>query len=325
MTSRRAGERPDAGVAELELDSSPSRRSAATLSTEEAVALAGLMFMFVVTAAWWALALWPVSNAPFWLERTRYVCFGVGGSGLPDAGGWIGLIAGPLGMLTILLVGYRSSFGTLLVRARTSVPIAAVFAVLALGTLALVGGAGARVMLDTGAVYAQSDDGLPPDTYPRLDWDTPPLELLAHDGAVRSLASLGGRPVIVTFAYAHCSTICPLIIRDALDAQRALRADGIPAAVLVVTLDPWRDTPSRLKDMAASWGFEDGHAWLLGGSVSDVESTLDAWRVPRQRDPLNGEVTHPSLAYIVDVDGTLAYASNGGAAALASLVQRLVQ
>ena len=45
-----------------------------------------------------------------------------------------------------------------------------------------------------------------------------------------------GRPVLVTFAYAHCDTICPLVVGDVLAAQRQL-TDRSPA-VVVVTLDP---------------------------------------------------------------------------------------
>ena len=64
---------------------------------EECYAAGGLLLILLATAAWWALAFWPGGGeAPDWLVRTRYVCFGVrGGSGLPDAGGWINLVVNP--------------------------------------------------------------------------------------------------------------------------------------------------------------------------------------------------------------------------------------
>jgi cytochrome oxidase Cu insertion factor (SCO1/SenC/PrrC family) len=166
-------------------------------------------------------------------------------------------------------------------------------------------------------------DALPPETYPRLDRAAPALALVGQHGDVVDIADLRGRPVLVTFAFAHCETICPVVVRHSLDAQAALRGTGDDVAVLVVTLDPWRDTPSRLPGMASSWGLPGDDAWVLSGDVASVEAALDAWDVPRQRDTTSGEVTHPSLVYIIDRDGTLAYAATGGAEALATLVRRL--
>jgi hypothetical protein len=37
-----------------------------------------------------------------------------------------------------------------------------------------------------------------------------------------------------------------------------------------------------------------------------VEAALDAWDVPRTRDLATGEVTHPSLVYVIDAAGRIA-------------------
>lgn len=291
------------------------------MSRDEGVALVGLIALFTITAAWWALALWPVQDGPAWLERTRYVCFGVSASGLPDAGGWVGLIGGPLGMLAMLLAGWGREVHTLARRARSSRALAVTLGGLVLGSILLLSGAGLRVrQAHAETAGTSAADGVPPDTYPRLDRAAPPLTLGAHDGRVRSLDELRGRPVLLTFAYAHCETICPVIVRDVLAAQAQLRGEP---AVLVVTLDPWRDTPARLPEMARSWGVTGSDAWILGGGVDAVEATLDAWEVPRRRNERTGEVTHPSLVYVIDAEGRIAYASTGGVAALVSLVRRL--
>jgi protein SCO1 len=291
---------------------------------EESQALIGTVALFVTTAAWWALALWPVEGAPAWLERTRYVCFGVAENGLPDAGGWIGLTAGPLGMFTILAVGLKEGFRGLFIRVRTSRPLAVVMAVLALGGVVMLTGAAVRVQQALAVPDWMREDGsIPPSTYPRLDRAAPPLALLGQEGSAVDLADLRGRPVLVTFAYAHCATICPLIVKHALDAQAVLRGTPDEPAVMIVTLDPWRDPPSRLPGMARQWGLPEAGAWILSGEVAEVEAALDAWEVPRSRDLRTGEVTHPSLLYVVDRDGTLAYASTGGTDALVSLVRRL--
>ena len=294
------------------------------VSRDETVALTGLIGLLAITAAWWALALWPVPDAPGWLERTRYVCFGVTDSGLPDAGGWIGLIGGPLGMLAILLAGWWRGVRRLMSRARKSAALAATLGVLATGVVLLAAGGMLRVRqaraayIGVGATLVE-----PAATYPRLDTPAPPLALPAHDGVTRTLADQHGRVVLVTFAFAHCQTVCPMIVKDVLEAQVLLGSESIATAVLIVTLDPWRDTPSRLPHIAARWRLPDRNAWLLGGDVADVEATLDAWEIPRKRDLRTGEVTHPALAYIVDRDGRIAFAASGGALTIAALVRRL--
>lgn len=294
------------------------------LDREEAQALAGLVGLFVTTAAWWLLALWPVDAAPAWLERTRYVCFGVAGNGLPDAGGWIGLIAGPLGMLAILVVGWNGGVRSLLRRTRSSRPVAAAITTLALGCMVLITGAAVRVQQALAVPgWLEAADPIPPATYPRLDREAPGMSLTTQRGDELDIASLRGRPVLVTFAYAHCQTICPVVVMHALTAQESLRGTPHEPAVVVVTLDPWRDPPSRLPAMARQWGLPDSDAWILSGAVEGVEAVLDAWDVPRSRDLQTGEVTHPSLVYVLDPDGRIAYASTGGRDALVSLVQRL--
>jgi cytochrome oxidase Cu insertion factor (SCO1/SenC/PrrC family) len=91
----------------------------------------------------------------------------------------------------------------------------------------------------------------------------------------------------------------------------------------VVTLDPWRDTPARLPHIARAWGMP-ADAYLLGGSVAEVEAVLDAWAVPRSRDPSTGEITHASIAFVLDERGRIAYLASGASAGvLAALVRRL--
>jgi cytochrome oxidase Cu insertion factor (SCO1/SenC/PrrC family) len=294
------------------------------LSREERGVLGAVVAWFVITAAWWLLALWPVANAPVWLERTRYVCFGVNETGLPDGGGWIGLIAGPLGMLAILVVGWWRSFTSIVHKSKRSFGVAATLAALAAGVILIATGATWRVSeARVDAADLSPASTLPPETYPRLDQAAPALQLVAQTGDIVDLARFAGRPVLVTFAFAHCTTICPVIVKQTLDAQAMLRGSPAYPAVLIVTLDPWRDTPSRLPALAESWQLPAGDAFVLSGAVEQVESVLNAWNIPRSRNESTGDVTHPSLVYVVDNNGRIAFASTGGSENLAALLRRL--
>lgn len=285
-----------------------------------AAALAGLAALVGLTAAWWALALWPLpAEAPGWLERTRAVCFGTTASGLPDASGWLALVLQPATMAILLaaIAGREVASGL-----RALAATAAGRAALAAGGALVLAGGGAAAWRVAAAVPAEAARLAPPsaDWIVRLEGPAPPLRLTDQNGTAFDLADLAGRPVLVVFAFAHCRTVCPLLVRDALAAQRA--AGEVAPAVVVVTLDPWRDTPARLPHIARAWGLGDD-AWALSGPVDEVESALDAWEIGRARDPRDGDVVHAPRVFVVDHGGRLAYATPGGADTLVELVRGL--
>jgi len=277
--------------------------------------LLALALILAITVAWWALALWPLpADAPAWLEQARLVCFGSTRETLPSAQGWLLLIGEPLAMLGLLLAVWpdtmRRAIGALW---RPRIGKLAV-ATMALALLTLAG---------TAAVRARSSAGEPFDptggaAAERLDRPAPPLDLIDQHGRSTSLESFRGRPVLVAFAYAHCVTVCPLIVHDALLAHR----DVPEAELLVVTLDPWRDTPARLPSIAQAWGFGPG-VHLLSGDTALVQRTLDAWEVPRWRDMATGEVTHATFVYLVDRAGRLAWRSPSRADSVTALLRAL--
>ena len=288
---------------------SPSPRGAA-------LALAALAALGVITASWWALALWPLPSAPpEWLVRTRLACFGTSETGLPDAGGWVSLVLSPLGVLGLLLAVWGNE-----VRAGLRALTSSAGGQLALGitAAALAGGAvaaaarvsAAQAQTEPFIIDVQSgDDRL---TAARVNDPAPALALVNQAGEEVTLARFGRRPGLVTFAYAHCETVCPVVVHDVLSARE--REPAADAAVLIVTLDPWRDTPARLPTVAAAWG-ATGDAHVLSGAPEAVEEVLTRWRIPRTRNAQTGDVTHPSVVYVVK-DGRIRYAFPGGEEAI---------
>ena len=271
-------------------------------------ALTALAAILLITAAWWALALWPASAEPEWLTRTRAACFGSERGGLPDTSGWILLIGEPIGMLGVLLAigggSLRNDLAWLLERpGRRAVAIAAAVVVV-VGTGAL----GARVARawDGGRNRYALDAG----ALRRVDRGGPAVALVDQHGERASLAGLDG-PAIVTFAFGHCTTVCPVIVNDLRAARgRAGRAD-VPLVVL--TLDPWRDTPERLPALAASWHLA-AHDRVLSGGVEEVNAALDTLGVARKRNERTGDVDHVTMVYLVGRGGRIEWRGDGGVA-----------
>jgi protein SCO1/2 len=302
------------------------------VSRAQQIGLSALGFLIVVTVAWWALALWPAAAAtPEWLVRARYVCFNTGPDGMPDASGWLLLIGQPIGMLAVLMVVWGDNIrGALdgLARRRSG------RLVLAISALALTGGVVAAADRVAEASAAKTvvlpGDTILPDTYPRLNRTAPPLSLVDQSGQRVDLAELNGQPALVTFAFGNCHTVCPAIVRQTLAVREELAARAAKGAlpevavprVVIVSLDPWRDTPSRLSHLADHWALDE-ESYVLSGSVEEVESVLTDWNVARSRDASTGDILHPPLVYLVDASGQLAYATSGGTDAMIELVGRL--
>lgn len=276
------------------------------------LALAALVALGLMTASWWALALWPLpSDAPAWLARTRVVCFGALPDTLPDASGWILLVGQPIGMLMILWTVWgdevRLGIQGLASRLGGRVVLAGGVATVVLGLVGVV----VRVDQAQGESFPLNP-GNPAElaALGKIDAPAAGLGLVDQHGNTIDLAQYTKRPVIITFAFAHCTTVCPTIVHDQL---RVLEQSppGLRPALLVVTLDPWRDTPERLPAMAQAWGFEAEDVHVLSGTVEEVETVLSRWRIPRTRNLVTGDIAHPSIVYLVRPGGRLAYALDG--------------
>lgn len=278
------------------------------------LALAALGAVGLVTAAWWVLALYPAAAAPEWMIRTRYVCFGAQPGGLPNVGGWVLLVGQPVGMLVMLFAGWGDAVRRDL---RVFTSRAPGRLVLGLAGGALTWGAVRTVSIVRSvnqSVDLFATDSPAPASRP---FEVPALGLIDQHGRHFDLQSLAGGPVLVTFAFAHCKTMCPTAIRELLRIRTDSGRDDIP--LVVVTVDPWRDVPSRLPTIADAWHLARNDK-VLSGSIEHVNAVLDAWGIARQRDEATGEVVHPVAVVLVQPGGTTATRFDGSFQALRAIL-----
>lgn len=268
------------------------------------IALAAIV---AITAAWWALALWPAgSTQPEWLWRTRAACFGAAPGGLPDARGWILLIGEPVGMVAVLIAIWGRSLEADLHHLRADPIWRAVSSTLALVVIIAFGLLAERVARGYAASKAGAESGA--GVRRRLDVDAPDIKLIDQHGQRVSFADFRGRTVLLTFAFGHCTTVCPTIVRD-LIAERRMRGRS-DVRIVVVTLDPWRDTPDRLPYLAAHWELTPDDR-VLSGSVGEVEAALAALGVGSGRNETTGAIEHGATVILVNERGRLAWRLDG--------------
>jgi protein SCO1/2 len=95
--------------------------------------------------------------------------------------------------------------------------------------------------------------------------------LTADDGKAYNLkAKTKGVVTLLYFGYTHCPDLCPLTMSNTAVAIRELpKADQSKVRVLFVSVDPYRDTPARLR----SWLGNYNPAFIgLRGTLKQVEA-----------------------------------------------------
>ncbi|MGD2068719.1 MAG: SCO family protein [Gemmatimonadota bacterium] len=131
-------------------------------------------------------------------------------------------------------------------------------------------------------------------------YPAPSLELTDQDGVRRDLPGDFDGLTAVFFGYTHCPDVCPITmgslaaVRERLEPEEAERF-----RVVLVSVDPARDTPKRLGDWLARF---DSTFIGLTGSEEEVREVADAWgawaerasSMPIDDEPASGDAESPA-------------------------------
>ncbi|MFO1407060.1 MAG: SCO family protein [Steroidobacteraceae bacterium] len=135
----------------------------------------------------------------------------------------------------------------------------------------------------------------------------PALSLVDQDGRPLGNGHFTGRWTLVFFGYTSCPDVCPTTLAMLANATRAL--GDLPASerprVLLVSVDPERDDPSRL---AAYVRFFDPAFEGATGDAAAVATAAGAFGVPYLKVPVPGgayNVDHGTGIFLVGPDGRL--------------------
>jgi len=129
--------------------------------------------------------------------------------------------------------------------------------------------------------------------------------LTDQDGKRQGLDLYRGHPVLITMFYASCPAACPLII----DTLRATEKDLTPAQradlrVLLVSIDPDRDSPAALRALADQRHI-DTTRWTLARTDTATVRTLAALLNVQYRQLPSGEFNHSPVITLLSPAGEI--------------------
>jgi protein SCO1/2 len=128
----------------------------------------------------------------------------------------------------------------------------------------------------------------------RATYDVPDVELVNQRGERVSLRALAGdgQPLLLSFIFTSCGSICPTLTATLARAGRELRQSEPSLRLISISIDPENDTPERLQAYAAR--FDAPPDWVfLTGRAQDIESVLKAFDAYR-----GDKLAHAPLTFV---------------------------
>jgi protein SCO1 len=133
----------------------------------------------------------------------------------------------------------------------------------------------------------------------------PAISLRNYLGQPVTLSAYRGKAVLVTFLYANCPDVCPLIASNLRVALNQLGARAKDVQVIAVSVDPRGDTPAAVASFLRAHGMTGRMQYLIG-SGSELARTWAAWSVGSTREIGQPDlVSHSALVYGVAASGLL--------------------
>ncbi|MEA2214907.1 MAG: hypothetical protein QOK19_468 [Solirubrobacteraceae bacterium] len=183
-------------------------------------------------------------------------------------------------------------------------PVVVILAILGIATLLLAGGSSKPALPgNAGTAKLSSFAGstlAPPQPAPAL------TALRNYDGESFNLAADRGKAVFVTFLYAHCPDICPLIAANLHNAYAQMApAQRARVDIVAVSVDPHGDTAGTVAAFMRAHQLAGEGKYLIGSSKQLVP-VWKAWNVGSEKDVSRPDlVNHSALIYGISASGRI--------------------
>jgi len=131
-------------------------------------------------------------------------------------------------------------------------------------------------------------------------------KLTDQEGRDFTLTQKRGQPVLVGMFYTSCEFVCPMLVEALRNTEAKLNAqERAKLSVLLITIDPARDTVAVLKHTAQQRELDPAH-WTLARSDAATTRKLAAVLGLQYRALANGDFNHSTDLILLDADGRVA-------------------
>jgi protein SCO1/2 len=147
----------------------------------------------------------------------------------------------------------------------------------------------------SGAVVPVPEDSLYQLAAPLTDQAGKPVRLDLYNGA----------PVLITMFYGSCPHVCPMLISTAQRYELELpEASRGRLRVLLVSLDPERDAPAKLTEVAQRHRVDLARWTFARAQAHDVRRLAAALNIQYRQLP-DGEFSHSTVITLLDAQGRI--------------------
>jgi protein SCO1 len=126
----------------------------------------------------------------------------------------------------------------------------------------------------------------------------PEISLIDQNGLPFRLEAQRGRVTLVYFGYTNCPDNCPITMAKLKQVFTDLKNQSTDIVVIMITTDPSRDTPEKLKNYLVNF---NSSFIGLSGSVEELGKVWKDYGVT----VLDGGETHSDRIYVIDREGNL--------------------
>ena len=130
------------------------------------------------------------------------------------------------------------------------------------------------------------------------------LALNDHNGQARTLQDFAGKVVVAFFGFTQCPDVCPTSLAELSQVMQKLGPDADRVQVLLISVDPERDTPDILKQYVTTF---DPRFLGLTGTAEQVKKTAASFKAYYAKVPTDGgnnyTMDHTAAFYLFDGKG----------------------
>ncbi|PLC55872.1 SCO family protein [Pollutimonas nitritireducens] len=153
------------------------------------------------------------------------------------------------------------------------------------------------------------------------------LDMIDDSGKPRTLADYKGKVAVVFFGFTQCPDVCPTAMAELSETMDLLGSDASKVQVLMVSVDPARDTPEVLSAYVKA--FNPSFVGLTG-TPEQLGKTAKSFKAYYAKSPGGTAdqygMDHASSFYILDQDGEARVLVSGNTSAkdIASDIRQLL-